>query len=386
MADIRVERVTKLFKGTRAVDDVSLTIDDGEFMVLLGPSGCGKTTLLRSIAGLEQINGGRIVIGGRDVTGLPPRRRDIAMVFQSYAVFPHMTVYDNIAFGLRMHRTSKPDVDRHVRSAAELLHIEGLLDRYPAHTSGGQRQRIAVARALAMQPQVLLMDEPLSNLDALLRLEARAELKRLLNQIGTTTIYVTHDQVEAMSMGDRVAVMRTGKIVQVGEPLAIYDGPVDRFVGGFIGNPPMNFLPATIERRNGSVVAILPDAGELSLPGDDGLRGHTGPALLGIRAENVEVDPSRSASSLRGRVLVVEPLGSHNLVTVAIGREQLKATTRPDVRLQRDEEVGVTIDASRIRWLDAEREVALAAADETDPTLAHGAATPEERDPSPPAE
>ena len=181
MAEIRVERVTKLFKGTRAVDDVSLTVADGEFMVLLGPSGCGKTTLLRSIAGLEQINGGRIVIGERDVTELPPRKRNIAMVFQSYAVFPHMTVFENVAFGLRMRRAPKADVDRQVREAAELLHIENLLDRFPAQTSGGQRQRIAVARALAMKPQVLLMDEPLSNLDALLRLEARAELKRLLS-------------------------------------------------------------------------------------------------------------------------------------------------------------------------------------------------------------
>src|SRR3990170_5525291 len=271
MAEIRVERVTKLFKGARAVDDVSLTIDDGELMVLLGPSGCGKTTLLRSIAGLEQIDGGRIVIGDRNVTELPPRRRNIAMVFQSYAVFPHMTVFDNIAFGLRMRHATKADVDRHVRDAAELLHIENLLDRFPAETSGGQRQRIAVARALAMQPQVLLMDEPLSNLDALLRLEARAELKRLLGEIGATTIYVTHDQVEAMSMGDQVAVMRTGKLVQVADPLTIYDGPVDRFVGGFIGNPPMNFLSATIERRDAGAVAVLGSAGEVTLEDGDEL-------------------------------------------------------------------------------------------------------------------
>ena len=359
MAEIRIERVSKLFKGTRAVDDVSLTIADGEFMVLLGPSGCGKTTLLRSIAGLEQIDGGRILIGDRDVTELPARKRNIAMVFQSYAVFPHMTVFDNIAFGLRMHGASKVDIDRHVTDAAELLHIENLLDRYPAQTSGGQRQRIAVARALAMQPQVLLMDEPLSNLDALLRLEARAELKRLLNEIGSTTIYVTHDQVEAMSMGDRVAVMRTGRIVQVGDPLTIYDGPVDRFVGGFIGNPPMNFLTATIERRNGASVAVLDDAGEIRLATDDGLNGHTGPVLLGIRAENVEVQPMGADSALRGRVLVVEPLGSHNLVTLQVGAEHLKATTRPEVRFERDQEVSLAVDTSRIRWLDAEHGVAL---------------------------
>ena len=379
MAEIRIERVTKLFKQVRAVDDVSLTINDGEFMVLLGPSGCGKTTLLRSIAGLEQIDGGRIVIGDRDVTDLPPRKRNIAMVFQSYAVFPHMTVYENIAFGLRMRRSGKAEIDRHVRDAAELLHIENLLDRFPSQTSGGQRQRIAVARALAMQPQVLLMDEPLSNLDALLRLEARAELKRLLNEIGSTTIYVTHDQVEAMSMGDQVAVMRSGKIVQVGDPLTIYDGPVDRFVGGFIGNPPMNFLPATV-RGDDDAVAELPGAGAIRLDGDDGLAGHRGPVLLGIRAENIEIQPQADGGGLRGRVIVVEPLGSHNLVTLQVGAEQLKAITRPDVRLDRDQEVGVRIDPGRIRWLDAEREVALTDDVRAGPGAGLGPPTPEERD------
>ena len=371
MAEIRIERVTKLFKQVRAVDDVSLTINDGEFMVLLGPSGCGKTTLLRSIAGLEQIDGGRIVIGDRDVTELPPRRRNIAMVFQSYAVFPHMTVYENIAFGLRMRKAEKGEIDRHVREAAELLHIENLLDRFPSQTSGGQRQRIAVARALAMQPQVLLMDEPLSNLDALLRLEARAELKRLLNEIGSTTIYVTHDQV---------AVMRAGKLVQVGDPLTIYDGPVDRFVGGFIGNPPMNFLPATVRGGDGGAVAELPDAGEIRLGPDDGLGGHRGPVLLGIRAENIEVQPRPDDGALRGRVLVVEPLGSHNLVTLQVGAEQLKAITRPDERLERDQEVGVSIDPGRIRWLDAERDIALTDDAEAGPGAGLGPPTPQERD------
>jgi multiple sugar transport system ATP-binding protein len=382
MAEIRIEQVTKLFKGTRAVDDVSLTIDDGEFMVLLGPSGCGKTTLLRSIAGLEQIEGGRIVIGGNDVTDLPPRKRNIAMVFQSYAVFPHMTVYDNIAFGLRMRRSTKAEIDRHVVQAAELLHIENLLDRYPAQTSGGQRQRIAVARALAMQPQVLLMDEPLSNLDALLRLEARAELKRLLNEIGSTTIYVTHDQVEAMSMGDRVAVMRTGKLVQVGDPLTIYDGPVDLFVGGFIGNPPMNFLPVQIERRDGAPVAVLADAGEVRLGPAAALGDRVGAVMLGIRAENIEIVASDDPSAVRARVLVVEPLGSHNLVTLAVGGEQLKATTRPDERHERDQDIGIRIDPERIRWLDAERAVALDAHDAAGPGAGLGAVTAEERDPA----
>ena len=208
MSEIRLERIHKIYKETRAVDDVSLTVSQGEFMVLLGPSGCGKTTLLRSIAGLEEIDAGRVVIGERDVTDMPPRNRKIAMVFQSYAVFPHMSVYENIAFGLRMQKLDKAEIDKRVKSSADLLHIENLLDRYPSQVSGGQRQRIAVARAIAMESGVLLMDEPLSNLDALLRLEMRAELKRLLAEIGSTTVYVTHDQVEAMSMGDRIAVMR----------------------------------------------------------------------------------------------------------------------------------------------------------------------------------
>ena len=374
MAEIRVERVSKLFKNVRAIDDVSLTVADGEFMVLLGPSGCG----------LEQIDGGRIVIGDRDVTELPPRRRDIAMVFQSYAVFPHMTVFENIAFGLRMQKAAKPDIQRQVTEAAELLHIDNLLDRYPAQTSGGQRQRIAVARALAMQPQVLLMDEPLSNLDALLRLEARAELKRLLNEIGSTTIYVTHDQVEAMSMGDRVAVMRAGKLVQVGDPLTIYDGPVDRFVGGFIGNPPMNFLSATVRDAGGATVAEIAEAGEVRLDADNGLRGHRGPVLLGIRAENVEVLPAAEAGTIRGRVLVIEPLGSHNLVTLQVGGERLKATTRPDAHLDRDQAVGLRIDPGRIRWLDPERDVALADDVEAGPGAGLGPPTPSERDTTPP--
>ena len=381
MAEIRLERVSKLFKQVRAVDDVDLTIADGEFMVLLGPSGCGKTTLLRSIAGLEQLDGGRISIGDRDVTDLPPRSRRIAMVFQSYAVFPHMTVFENIAFGLRMQKIAGDEVKRRVGDAADLLHIGELLQRYPSQTSGGQRQRIAVARAIAMEPQVLLMDEPLSNLDALLRLEMRAELKRLLGEIGSTTIYVTHDQVEALSMGDRIAVMRSGKLVQVGDPLTIYDAPADRFVGAFIGNPPMNFLPARIEDRPDGLVATLAGAGEVPLgPRTEELAARSGhDMLLGIRAENIEIDVEPRAGGPRGRVLVVEPLGSHNLVTLRVGEGQLKATTRPDAILGRDQEVGVVIDPARIRWLDAERGLAIDAV-EAGPGAGLGAPRPEEHE------
>ena len=244
MAGIRVEKVSKRFGKVEALKGVDLEVRDQEFLVLLGPSGCGKTTLLRIVAGLEAPTSGEVYIGERRVTHLPPRLRGIAMVFQNYAIFPHLTVYENVAFGLRMKRRPEEEIRRKVGEVAALLHIEELLDRYPAQLSGGQRQRVAVARALAVEPEVLLMDEPLSNLDALLRLEMRAELKRLLKETRTTTLYVTHDQVEAMSLADRIAVMRQGEIVQLGTPTEIYHAPADTFVGGFIGNPPMNFLRA----------------------------------------------------------------------------------------------------------------------------------------------
>ena len=364
MAEIRLERVSTYFGKVHAVDDVELTIADREFMVLLGPSGCGKTTLLRSVAGLEQIHAGRIVIGDREVTDLPPRKRDIAMVFQSYAVFPHLTVFENIAFGLRMKKVPSAEVKRRVDSAAELLHIGELLERHPAAVSGGQRQRVAVARAIAMESGVILMDEPLSNLDALLRIEMRAELKRLLREIKATTIYVTHDQVEALSMGDRIAVMRAGKIVQVGGPLEVYDAPADRFVGGFIGNPPMNFLPARLERAGGGLAAIIGGAGRLAIADPPAeLVERTGQdVVVGIRAENIEVaHPSggEADGALAARCLVVEPLGSHNLLTLGLGDSQLKATTRPDYIVASDEEVALHIDARHIRWLDAQSGAAL---------------------------
>jgi multiple sugar transport system ATP-binding protein len=266
---------------------------------------------------------------------------------------------------------------RRTEEAAALLHITELLGRYPAQTSGGQRQRIAVARAIAMEPQVLLMDEPLSNLDALLRLEMRAELKRLLAEIGSTTVYVTHDQVEALSMGDRVAIMRSGKLVQVGGPLDVYDAPVDRFVGGFIGNPPMNFLQATPDRdASGGVVRI--GAGDAlavgELPG--ALTERTGrPVLLGIRAENIDlVEGAAPDGVLRGRALVVEPLGSHNLVTIDVGGQVLKATTRPDLALARDAEVGLRLDWTRVRWLDPDSGRALDADAEPAPAATTGSA------------
>src|SRR5438067_6830541 len=253
MAEILIDRITKTYAGgkTPAVDDVSLSIRDREFMVLLGPSGCGKTTLLRMVAGLEYPDVGRVLIGDRDVTDLPPRQRHIAMVFQSYAVFPHMTVFDNVGFGLKMQRRPANEIKSRVEKAAGLLQLDPYLGRFPAQLSGGQRQRVAVARAIVMEPAVLLMDEPLSNLDALLRLQFRAELKKLVQEIKTTTIYVTHDQVEALSLGDRIAVMSQGDIIQCDRPMRVYDRPATTFVGGFIGTPPMNFLPGRVQREDG---------------------------------------------------------------------------------------------------------------------------------------
>ncbi len=313
MASVAFESVRKVFGKTVALKDVDLLVRDGEFMVLLGPSGCGKTTLLRCLAGLERIDAGTVRIGDRDVSDLPPRDRHIAMVFQSYAVFPHMKVYDNIAFGLRMRNKPKAEVERRVKEGAALLQLEPFLDRYPAQLSGGQRQRVAVARAIVTDAPVLLMDEPLSNLDALLRLHARAELKRLHGEVKRTTVYVTHDQIEALSMGDRIAVMREGQIVQLDTPSALYDRPADVFVGSFIGSPPMNFLKA--RARDGTAVG---DAFEV--PGPPGMDGKE--MLLGIRPENIRI----GEGPLRGRVLVVEPLGSHALLTVMVGNESNAAS------------------------------------------------------------
>jgi multiple sugar transport system ATP-binding protein len=336
-------------------------VADGEFVVLLGPSGCGKTTLLRCLAGLEKVDAGRVSIGGRDATDLPPRKRRIAMVFQNYAVFPHLTVADNIAFGLRMQKEPKEVVAEQVASSASLLHIEGLLDRYPAQLSGGQRQRVAVARAIAARSDVLLMDEPLSNLDALLRMEMRAELKRLLKTLELTTIYVTHDQVEALSMGDRVAVMNEGRIVQVDAPLAVYDRPADRFVGSFVGTPPMNLVDAEVvldgdisgprvEVGGGSFAYDRPDAG--------GLAGR--PLVMGVRAENVELHRRAGPGLVPARVLVLEPLGAHNLLTVRAGDDTLRVATRADVVAAPDTDVWLRIPPEHVRWLDRATGAALA--------------------------
>jgi multiple sugar transport system ATP-binding protein len=358
MAEVRLERIRKVFGRTVAADDVDLVVADGEFVVLVGPSGCGKTTLLRCLAGLEQVDGGAIYIGGRDATPLPPRARRIAMVFQSYALFPHMTVRDNVAFGLRMRHQPRPAVDARVASIVELVGIPHLLDRYPSQLSGGQRQRVAVARALATEADVLLMDEPLSNLDALLRMQMRAELKALLQRLGTTTVYVTHDQVEALSMGDRVAVMRAGRIVQIDSPLGVYDNPADTYVGGFIGMPPMNFLPAEVVAA-GTERRVRLSGGPIRLPAAQ-LPGETArPLVLGIRAESIEIELSPADDLLPASVVVTEPLGSHNLLTVRSGTDLLKVSARADLFLLRDRDVWLRLDPRKIRWMDRETGAAL---------------------------
>ncbi|MER3455485.1 MAG: sugar ABC transporter ATP-binding protein [candidate division GAL15 bacterium] len=355
MAEVSLENLHKRFGHVVAVRDLSLQVAEGEFVVLLGPSGCGKTTVLRILAGLETPDRGRVRIGGRDVTRLPPGRRDIGMVFQSYALFPHMRVFDNVAFGLRMRGVPEPEQRRRVEEVAELLQIRDLLDRWPAQLSGGQRQRVAVARALVVRPQVLLMDEPLSNLDALLRLHFRAELKRLQREVGSTTVYVTHDQVEAMSLGDRVAVVRDGRLVQFGPPAEIYHDPVDRFVGSFIGSPPMNFLQAVVDPEDGRLRVE-----DVKLPAPlayaHALAERRGQAVLvGIRPEHVVVD----TGPLRGEVVVAEPLGAQKLLTVRTLRHELKVTVGSDRPADAGQRVSLDLPTGHLRLLDARTERAL---------------------------
>jgi multiple sugar transport system ATP-binding protein len=320
LAGVTFDGVGKVYPdGTRAVSDVDLEIEDGEFMVLVGPSGCGKTTALRMVAGLEDISEGVVRIGDRVVNHVPSRDRDIAMVFQSYALYPHLSVYDNIAFGLKLRREKKNEIDKRVQEAAKVLGLEPFLKRKPRALSGGQRQRVAMGRAIVRRPQAFLMDEPLSNLDAKLRVQTRAEIARLQNELGVTTIYVTHDQVEAMTMGDRVAVMRKGELQQVAPPQELYDHPVNLFVGGFIGSPAMNMVEATLTRSNGGYVAEA--GGQRIALGDETVSAR--PALtkydgrkvvLGIRPEDLE-DASLASDTpadrrLKGKVELTEALGS----------------------------------------------------------------------------
>ena len=328
MASIDFDDVSKRFpNGTLAVNELNLTVEDGEFMIFVGPSGCGKTTALRMVAGLEDVSEGRIRIGERVVNYVPSRDRDIAMVFQSYALYPHLSVYDNIAFGLRVKKVPKAEIDRRVNEAAEILGLEPYLKRKPKALSGGQRQRVAMGRAIVRQPQAFLMDEPLSNLDAKLRVQMRAEIAGLQRNLGVTTLYVTHDQIEAMTMGDRVAVMRKGELQQVADPQTLYDRPVNLFVGGFIGSPAMNMIEATLEHRNGSIVANI---GEQAVGLDDetlavhpALRDYDGrDIVLGIRPEDLEdaalVRDVPDDRRIHGTVELTEALGSEIMVHFSI--------------------------------------------------------------------
>jgi multiple sugar transport system ATP-binding protein len=338
LAGVRVVGLRKIFdKKTIAVDGVSFDVRDGEFVILLGPSGCGKTTTLRCIAGLETPDEGEIYIGDRLVNDLPPKDRDIAMVFQSYALYPHMTVYDNLAFPLKMRKYPKDEIDKRVKEVARLLRIEDLLDRKPRQLSGGQQQRVALGRALVRNPQVWLMDEPLSNLDAKLRVYMRAELKKLQKDLGITTIYVTHDQAEAMAMGDRIAVMDKGKILQYDEPHVVYEKPANIFVAGFLGSPPMNFVDATMVERDSQVIL---DAGvfELPLPQDLAKLVKEGATsdkvVIGFRPEYMTLSIERTSDSVfQADVYVVEPMGSSYVVDLKAGEYLLKAITPVTTRL-----------------------------------------------------
>jgi len=326
MAEVIFDKVEKVYDNdVHAVHDLSLEIRDGEFVVLVGPSGCGKTTALRMVAGLEEITDGKVSIGGRVVNDLTPKERDIAMVFQNYALYPHLSVSDNIGFGLRLRKTPKNVVEERVAWAAKLLGLTPYLNRRPKELSGGQRQRVAMGRAIVRQPQVFLTDEPLSNLDAKLRVQMRAEIARIQHEVGVTTIYVTHDQVEAMTMGDRVAVMRRGELQQMAEPQKLYNAPNNLFVASFIGSPAMNIVEADVMRGDGGVAVRIGDQ-ELPVPEDvvrrrPALSGYAGRKLaLGIRPEHLEdgILSRNGGARLKGRVLITESLGSEILAHVEV--------------------------------------------------------------------
>jgi multiple sugar transport system ATP-binding protein len=363
MAQVLMKALNKKYDEVHAVKDVNLHIRDKEFVVLVGPSGCGKSTTLRMVAGLEEITSGEIQIGDRVVNDLPPKDRDIAMVFQNYALYPHMTVYDNMAFGLKMRKFPKAEIEKRVRDAAEILGIQELLKRKPRQLSGGQRQRVAVGRAIVRHPQVFLFDEPLSNLDAKLRVQMRVELKKLHDRLETTAVYVTHDQVEAMTLGDRVVVMKDGWIQQVGEPLELYGRPANRFVAGFIGSPAMNFVEVVINDGAGSLMAETQGL-RLAVPPAklNALRPYKGqPVTLGVRPEDVHVAAAGDAPQhvFDATVEVVEPLGSEILLDVRAGRTSIVARVEPGVRVKVHETVKLAVNADRLHFFDAKSEQAL---------------------------
>jgi multiple sugar transport system ATP-binding protein len=357
VAQVLIKRLSKFFGEVHAVREISLEIRDGEFLVLVGPSGCGKTTTLRMIAGLDEISSGEIWIGDRLVNVLAPKDRDIAMVFQNYALYPHMTVFENMAFGLRRRKFAKREIASRVQEAAEILGIQALLKRKPRQLSGGQRQRVALGRAIVRHPKVFLFDEPLSNLDAKLRVQMRIELKRLHRRIGATAIYVTHDQVEAMTLGDRVVVMLDGTVQQVGTPIELYASPANRFVAGFLGSPAMNFVDVTLRRAGDDLwaeceafrIRLLPSHAA-RLIGDTDHR-----VTLGIRPEDLRYS-GREASdggTIEGIVEVVEQLGSDLLLNIDAGGTLLTARIDPRLDLEVSERVRLDPDVDRLYFFDS---------------------------------
>ncbi len=352
MAEVTLKDIRKAYGPVTVIPDLSLDIQDHELMVLVGPSGCGKSTALRMIAGLEEVTAGTIAIGGRRVNDVPPKDRDIAMVFQSYALYPHMTVRQNLEFGLRIRKTAREEMNRRVGEAARILGLSDLLERKPRQLSGGQRQRVAVGRAIVRQPAVFLFDEPLSNLDAKLRVQMRAEISKLQKELRTTTVYVTHDQVEAMTMGDRIAVMSQGELQQVGTPLEVYERPANLFVAGFIGTPPMNFMPATLTRGGTTVKASglelpVPAAFRKAAVGMDGRD-----VVFGIRPENVREVPREPAGAVPVTVHVefVEPLGHEVIVHGRVGDDLLVAKVDPHRAPQMGSQLplGVEVEAGHL--------------------------------------
>jgi multiple sugar transport system ATP-binding protein len=344
MASVGFHGVRKSFGPVAVLHGVDVDIDDGEFVVLVGPSGCGKSTLLRMLAGLENITGGEIRIGGRVVNNVPPKDRDIAMVFQNYALYPHMTVRQNMAFSMKLAKASKDVMEREVQRAAKILGLDALLDRFPRQLSGGQRQRVAMGRAIVRNPQVFLFDEPLSNLDAKLRVHMRSEMKELHQRLRTTTVYVTHDQIEAMTMADKIVVMEHGHVRQVGPPLALYDRPANLFVAGFIGSPAMNLIEGRVtergfEARDGTL-----------LPAPPGARQTGRDAVLGIRPEHFRLD----AGGMPAAVQVVEPTGSETQVVFLVGQNHLTGVFRERVSARHGEVLGVTPDAELLHLFDKE--------------------------------
>jgi len=371
MAGVRFERIYKLWGQQPAVEDLTLEIQDGEFLVLVGPSGCGKTTSLRMLAGLERPTYGKIFIGERLVNRVPSKDRNIAMVFQSYALYPHMSAYDNLAFGMRVRREPKEKIARQVEEVAGLLNIAHLLKRRPSQLSGGERQRVALGRALLRQPEVFLMDEPLSNLDAALRVQMRAELSRLHLRLGVTTVYVTHDQVEAMTMGDRIAVMSRGRLQQVAPPETLYDEPANLFVAGFIGSPRMNLVPGRLGSGGGRpVVEALGE--RLPLPAGVALAAtpEGGEVVVGIRPEDVRWRPEASGVglvALRALVDVVEPLGSEAYVTARVGETSLVSRFPPRTGIREGETVELAVDPARLHLFDARTQQTLLRRDAAPP-------------------